>query len=71
MSDVEFSSDDDEEVIHFMQRQQRRPRVIKERRNYFDELDDIEFSTRFRLSKQSVLQVLERIEHQLEFNTDK
>lgn len=49
----------------------RRPRVFKERRHYFEEYDDVDFCTRFRLSKQSCLDVLELIEDKLEYPSDR
>lgn len=45
----------------------RRPRFIQERSDYFADLDDVDFCTRFRLSKRSALQVLDLIDHRLEF----
>ncbi|KYN30148.1 hypothetical protein ALC57_00389 [Trachymyrmex cornetzi] len=58
------SSDDDEEQF-------RRRSKFKQRINYFDELDDIEFKMRFRLNKQSVLLILEEIRQVLEFVTNR
>lgn len=49
----------------------RRPKIFKERRNYFEEYDDVDFCTRFRLSKESVLYVLDFIEDKLEYPSDK
>lgn len=57
--------DSDEEVIT------RRPRWIKERINHFDDLDETDFKIRFRLSKQTVLNILRDIEDRLEFAMDK
>ncbi|KAJ9598267.1 hypothetical protein L9F63_011088, partial [Diploptera punctata] len=48
----------------------RRPRWIKERSEYFENYDDLDFVTHFRLSKPSALSVLDMIENQLEFPTD-
>lgn len=53
-------SDDEEQV-------RRRPRFLQERSNKFDDLDDVDFATRFRLSKRSALQVLDLIDNRLEF----
>ncbi|KAE8738632.1 hypothetical protein FOCC_FOCC015884 [Frankliniella occidentalis] len=47
----------------------RRPHLIKERMSYFDDLDDVDFVKRFRLSKEGALHVLEKIENKLEFRT--
>ncbi|XP_008185493.1 putative nuclease HARBI1 [Acyrthosiphon pisum] len=49
----------------------RRPRFIKERTNDFENLDELDFVTRYRLSKKSVLHILERIEDQLEYNNNR
>lgn len=48
----------------------RRPRWIREREEHFDTLDDKDFVTRFRLTKPTVLSVLESIEDKLEFPTN-
>ncbi|XP_022172347.1 uncharacterized protein LOC111035137 [Myzus persicae] len=49
----------------------RRPRFIKERTNDFENLDELDFVTRYRLSKKSVLHVLEQIEDQLEYSSNR
>lgn len=49
----------------------RRPRWIRERAEEFDNLDDRDFITRYRLTKLSVLSVLEKIEESLEYETDR
>ena len=61
-----LASSDEED----MEEINRRERRFKQRINYFEELDDIEFKMRFRLNKASVLLVLEdiRLSQQL-FNT--
>lgn len=43
-----LSSSDDEDIIQEFNRRERR---FKERINYFEDLDDVEFKMRFRLSK--------------------
>ncbi|KAK3920195.1 Putative nuclease [Frankliniella fusca] len=47
----------------------RRPRLIKERMLHFDDLDDVAFMKRFRLSKEGALYVLEKIAIKLEFRS--
>ncbi|CAH1969791.1 unnamed protein product [Acanthoscelides obtectus] len=47
----------------------RRLRFIRERIDHLEDLDDVDFCRRFRLSKNSALQVLTLIEHRLEFPT--
>lgn len=66
---LEDSSDSDEEYEYYNQR--RRPRWIKERADYFDTYDDVDFVTHFRLTKESAMAVLALIEHELEFYTDR
>lgn len=56
-------SSDDEDIV----RPNRRRKKFKHRFNYFEDLDDIEFIMRFRLSKRSVLSVLQHIREELEF----
>lgn len=60
--DLIFDSDDE-----LLQRPQRRARLIKERIDHFNDLDDHDFCIRFRLSKRSAVQVLALIEHRLEY----
>lgn len=61
-----LSSSDDEDIIRYLYRRQK---TFKLRKNYFHDLDDIEFKMRFRLSKNSVLLVLNNIEGELTFPT--
>lgn len=63
--ELAFESDSDEEYVV------RRPRWIRERVDDFNNLDEIDFITRYRLSKRTALSVLETIEDELEFLTDK
>ncbi|KAG5862040.1 hypothetical protein JTB14_033213 [Gonioctena quinquepunctata] len=58
-----------EEILEFVE-YERRPYTVKERMNPFEELDDVEVTTRFRLSKPSVHMILQQIEGQLEIITD-
>lgn len=59
------SDEEDEEEVP------RRPRWIKERCDDFESLDDRDFVTRYRLSKVTVMKILEEIEGSLEFDSDK
>lgn len=43
------------------------PRQVRQRRNYFEELDDLTFFKRFRLYKETVVNVLAQIEEHLEY----
>lgn len=58
-------SDSDEEVIP------RRPRWLKERIDLFEYYDDRDFTIRFRLSKEATLFLLTKIEHKLEYISDR
>ncbi|XP_071652349.1 putative nuclease HARBI1 isoform X1 [Temnothorax longispinosus] len=60
---------DDEDIVNV--RPIRRRKRFKHRINYLEELDDIEFIMRFRISKRSVLSVLQHIREELEFATNK
>ncbi|KAE8745431.1 hypothetical protein FOCC_FOCC007811 [Frankliniella occidentalis] len=64
--DLLLESDSDEEF-----EDTRRPRFIRERCAHFEDLDDVDFVRRFRLSKRCALIVLELIEQKLEFESDK
>lgn len=52
------SSSEDEEILLL-----RRPKVYRERVNYYDSLNVTEFKERFRLNKQSVQVLLQQIQH--------
>lgn len=59
--ELAFQDNSDDEYIV------RRPRLIRERADHFSELDDIEFITKYRLSKRTHLYVLKLIESKLYF----
>ncbi|RLU20734.1 hypothetical protein DMN91_007347 [Ooceraea biroi] len=63
-----LSSSDDEDIIPHYNRRERR---FKELVNYFEVLDELEFKMRFRLSKQTVLLILEQIREELVFLTNR
>lgn len=46
------------------------PRRNFERQDYFNSMDNYSFCKRFRLTKQTTLQILEQIEDQLEFDNN-
>lgn len=62
---VDEFEDDDEEILVILPRP-RRPRNIWERQDLFQLFEDGEFQTRFRLSKEVVLVLLNHIGHLLE-----
>lgn len=64
--DEAFDSSSDDEYVPL-----RRPRWIRERNQHFENFDDTDFETRFRLSKESALYVLSQIEDKLEFSSDR
>nr|CAH7733526.1 unnamed protein product [Callosobruchus chinensis] len=47
-----------------------RPRWIRERDEHFENLDDVDFQQRFRLSKAATQEILDLIKDQLDFSTD-
>ena len=60
----ESSSDEDNQIGL------RRPRLLRERNDWFQTYDESDFVRRFRLSKASALLLLEEIEHRLEYPSD-
>lgn len=60
----EEESDDDDVIV-------RRPRWLRERCDFFELYDEVDFKIHFRLSKQSAMYVLELIENRLEYPTEK
>nr|CAI5840543.1 unnamed protein product [Callosobruchus analis] len=65
MDDFDFF-DDDVEVVDIVE--YGIPRRFYQRPNYFEELVELSFFKRFRLYKNTVMTVLLRIEHQLEYS---
>lgn len=63
-------SDADYEVIinRFIH---RRPRVLRERKNFFTYYDDEDFRLRFRVSKRAAWIILENIRHKIMHNSTK
>lgn len=46
------------------------PRRLNVRRNYIDDMDDLSFFRRFRLTKPATISLLELIENNLEYDND-
>lgn len=67
--DYEDIFEDDLELLEILD--QGMPRRVHERKNYFEILDDYTFFRKFRLYKNTVLTVLEQIEHCLEYPDDR
>jgi hypothetical protein len=63
--------DDDDNEDEFVIFAIRCLKWIRERAEDFDNLDDIQIVTRYRLSNPTVLSILEKIEDALEFETDR
>jgi len=67
---VTVSTDEDESEEEFIDVAlhvtfPRRPQIYRPRPNYFTELRDYEFIERFRLSKEAVIFLVNRIQHQI------
>lgn len=60
---------DDLEIVEIVA--QGFPRRIYERHSYINELDELSFFQKFRLTKQTVLNILELIENRLEYPLDR
>lgn len=52
-----LNSSDDEDIVQMIN---RRPKVFKPRRNYFEEQDDIEFKMRFRFRETNGYLIMQR-----------
>ena len=68
---MEFDGNEELEdlaVLNFLNR--GIPRTVYQRQNFFDVMDEISFRKRFRLSRQSVLQVFMMIDEEIEFPYD-
>ncbi|XP_033229632.1 putative nuclease HARBI1 [Belonocnema kinseyi] len=65
--DILPSSNDDEMLNHV----QRRPQIFRERVNYFETMDDLDFFTRFRLTEITVETLLIQIEESLIHATER
>ena len=69
LSDSENSSEDEfYNILQLYNQSIRRPRVFRDRSNPMTLYDDQEFRMRLRLDKNSVLDLLNRIEHQLSYD---
>ena len=47
----------------------RRPRIFRERKNFFNYFDDADFRRRFRLTKRAAWTILEIIRHKIAHKT--
>ena len=62
--------DDDEEFGVYLN-YQRRPYTVRTRVDHFNTWDEHDFKTRFRLSKETVLMILDLIGPSISSNTDR
>lgn len=69
MEDGEDIFDDDLDLLEILE--DGFPRRLHHRRNYYEEMDDYAFFRKFRLYKETVLNILEQIEHLLEYPDDR
>eukprot|EP00102_Acyrthosiphon_pisum_P018215 XP_008189891.1 PREDICTED: uncharacterized protein LOC103311868 [Acyrthosiphon pisum] len=49
----------------------RKEKIFRERKNYFELLDEVEFQKRFRLKKQTVKIILEELQDQIKYPTNR
>lgn len=66
-----IDSDSDDEILTELFVRMRKEKNVRRRPNYFDDYNDSEFTTRFRLSKEAVLRLLDLINDQIEHMTDR
>jgi hypothetical protein len=71
IEDSSSESDEDDEMLAEIAAHARRPKTIRARPNNFENWDDEEFFIRFRLSKPTVLHLLNDIEHLISTRTAK
>lgn len=64
-------SDDEQEFVEVLEYERRPYTVVPNTINHLDAWEDIDFKRRFRLNKNTVLDILPMIEHQLESATDR
>ncbi|XP_018367579.1 PREDICTED: putative nuclease HARBI1, partial [Trachymyrmex cornetzi] len=57
--------------LNNVERNERRPRIIRPRINYMEIFDEIDFRKRFRISKNNFMTVLERIEDEIRHKSDR
>jgi hypothetical protein len=71
MADYEDDSDADDEMFFHLAARGRIARNFRQRPDNLNIWSDEEFFMRFRLTKPTVLSVLEMVEHELEYETDR
>ena len=49
----------------------RKEKIFRERKNYFELLDEVEFQKRFRLKKRTVKMILEELQDQIKYPTNR
>ncbi|GLV46575.1 uncharacterized protein CBL_20880, partial [Carabus blaptoides fortunei] len=73
MDDINEVLTDSEDEINFVYNihEPRRAKILRERKNHFEEWDEIDFLNRFRLSKDTVRRVLEQIKNAISNPTNR
>lgn len=73
MFDEEFFevSDEDENILRYVRQIRRKDRVVRLRPNHFAIWDEKEFITRFRLSKETVHMIIQKIEDTIRSPTER
>lgn len=66
-----YDSDDDDQLFVTYLAMHNRPRIIRDRTNFFELYDDDKFRERFRLTKVTTLTLLTKIEKELEYLSDR
>ena len=66
-----MSDDSDDELFVSYLTRYDRPRIIRDRSNFFELYDEREFRVRFRLGKVSTLALLTKIEDALEYPSNR
>lgn len=64
-------SDCEDELLTQYLHNRRRAKNIRPRKNNFEEWNDEEFRTRFRLSKAKTTEILQEIQHRIKFATER
>ncbi|XP_063911960.1 putative nuclease HARBI1 [Zophobas morio] len=71
MDILENDWSDDEDIVEFINHERRPYKVSDQRPDHFEKWDDTDFVVRFRLTKNTVLSILELVDNRLETPTDR
>jgi hypothetical protein len=67
MAEIVIETDSDDEILGELFLRMRKERKVRRRPDHFHEYDECEFFVRFRLTKDTVLRILDLINDQLEY----